>query len=224
MAGLFITLEGGDGVGKTTQFELLVAALVERGFDVCALHEPGGTAVGERIRALLLDKELGGMDPVAELLLFEAARAQLVSEVIEPALAAGKIVVCDRFYDSTLAYQGYGRQLGVELCAELNKIACHGRTPDITVLLELGQAQAAARVVARAADGQGDRMEAAGSAFHERVAAGFAALAAAEPERIRTVDAAGSIEEVHERVMAAVAAPVKGSGTLTGGALMDGEK
>lgn len=201
MAGLFITLEGGDGVGKTTQFELLARALREAGCDVVTLHEPGGTRVGERIRSLLLDKELGELDPIAELLLFEAARAQIVAEVIEPALAAGKTVLCDRFADSTVAYQGYGRELGAELCTRLNAIATAGREPDLTILLTLDQHEAARRVAARAEDGEGDRMEAAGSAFHQRVREGFEELAAGASGRIRMVDAAGSVEEVHARVM-----------------------
>ena len=214
MAGLFITLEGGDGVGKTTQFELLATALRETGHEVLTLHEPGGTRVGERIRSMLLDRELDELDPVAEFLLFEAARAQIVSEVIEPALAAGKIVLCDRFADSTVAYQGYGRELGAELCAQLNAIATAGREPDLTILLTLDQHEAERRVIARSADGEGDRMEAAGVAFHQRVREGFEALAAAEPDRIRVVDASGSIEEVHTRIMQVLDEYIKGTGTL----------
>lgn len=199
--GVFITLEGGDGVGKTTQFDMLAAALRADGHEVVTLHEPGGTRVGEKIRAMLLDKELDEMNPVAELLLFEAARAQITAEVIEPALAQGKVVLCDRFFDSTTAYQGFGRELGSELCERLSAVATQGRKPDATILLTLDQQEAARRVSARAEDGVGDRMERAGGEFHARVAEGFAAIAAAEPQRVHVVNAQGTPQEVHERVL-----------------------
>ena len=128
--GIFLTLEGDDGVGKSTQADLLASWLEQQGRTVLRVHEPGGTRLGEKIRALLLDKEDDAMAPLAELLLFEAARAQVMDEVIEPALARGEVVVCDRFTDSTLAYQGYGRELGAGLVRSTNDLACGGRYPD----------------------------------------------------------------------------------------------
>lgn len=198
--GIFLTLEGDDGVGKSTQADLLASWLEQQGRTVLCVHEPGGTRLGEKIRALLLDKEDDAMTPLAELLLFEAARAQVMDEVIEPALARGEVVVCDRFTDSTLAYQGYGRELGANLVRSTNDLACGGRYPDRTLLLVLDDDVARERVESRSADGTGDRMESAGDAFRTRLRAGFGEIAAAEPERVRIVDANGSVEQVHERI------------------------
>lgn len=200
--GVFITIEGGDGAGKTTQAARLVAYLEALGHQVCHIHEPGGTALGERVRSILLDNFLDSMDPVAELLLYEAARAQIVAERIIPALEQGRIVVCDRFTDSTLAYQGYGRELNIPMVAHLNGIAAQGVVPDRTVLLSIDSALGIGR--ATAADGKGDRMEQAGAAFHERVSLGFGQLAAAEPQRFRVVDAFGTPDEVFTRILAAL--------------------
>lgn len=202
-AGVFITFEGDDGVGKTTQIELLRDWLSAKGREVLCLHEPGGTAIGEKIRALLLGKDQDGMDPLAELLLFEAARAQIVAEQIRPALAVGKVVLCDRFTDSTVAYQGYGRELGAALVAQLNEVATGGLEPDLTILLCMDEAAAQERVLERAgADGgpEIDRMESAGSAFRKRVHQGFVDLAAAHPDRIRVVDAARPIDAIHNEL------------------------
>lgn len=198
--GIFLTLEGDDGVGKSTQADLLAKWLEDRGHTVLRVHEPGGTRLGEKIRALLLDKDDDAMVPLAELLLFEAARAQVMSEVIEPALAAGSIVVCDRFTDSTLAYQGYGRELGAELVRSTNDLACGGHYPDRTLLLSLNPDVARNRVESRASGGATDRMESAGDAFRMRLRAGFEEIAAAEPERVHVIDANGSVEQVHERI------------------------
>lgn len=203
--GLFLTLEGDDGVGKSTQADLLASWLEGQGVRVLRVHEPGGTALGEKIRTLLLSKEQEGMAPLAELLLYEAARAQVMEEVIEPALAAGTVVICDRFTDSTLAYQGYGRELDCAMVASLNELACGGRFPHRTLLLELDPQTAARRVASRAIDGQGDRMESAGARFHELLRAGFDQIAAAEPDRVRVIDADASVETVHERILAALA-------------------
>ena len=145
------------------------------------------------------------MTPLAELLLFEAARAQVMGEVIEPALARGEIVVCDRFTDSTLAYQGYGRELGAELVRSTNDLACGGHYPTRTLLLVLDDDVARERVEGRSADGTGDRMESAGDAFRARLRAGFDDVAAAEPARVHVIDANGSVEQVHERICADIA-------------------
>lgn len=203
--GIFLTLEGDDGVGKSTQADLLASWLEQRGCTVLRVHEPGGTRLGEKIRTLLLDREDDAMTPLAELLLFEAARAQVMDEVIEPALARGEVVVCDRFTDSTLAYQGYGRELGASLVRSTNDLACGGRYPDRTLLLVLDDDVARERVESRSADGTGDRMESAGDAFRMRLRAGFDEIAAAEPERVRIVDANGSVEQVHERIREGIA-------------------
>lgn len=203
--GIFLTLEGDDGVGKSTQADLLASWLEQRGCTVLRVHEPGGTRLGEKIRTLLLDREDDAMTPLAELLLFEAARAQVMDEVIEPALARGEVVVCDRFTDSTLAYQGYGRELGASLVRSTNDLACDGRYPDRTLLLVLDDDVARERVESRSADGAGDRMESAGDAFRMRLRAGFDEIAAAEPERVRIVDANGSVEQVHERIREGIA-------------------
>lgn len=203
--GIFLTLEGDDGVGKSTQADLLASWLEQRGCTVLRVHEPGGTRLGEKIRTLLLDREDDAMTPLAELLLFEAARAQVMDEVIEPALARGEVVVCDRFTDSTLAYQGYGRELGASLVRSTNDLACGGRYPERTLLLVLDDDVARERVESRSADGTGDRMESAGDAFRMRLRAGFDEIAAAEPERVRIVDANGSVEQVHERIREGIA-------------------
>lgn len=198
--GILITLEGDDGVGKSTQADLLAAWVEEQGLEVLRVHEPGGTKLGEEIRSILLSKEQEGMAPLAELLLYEAARAQVMQEVIKPALAAGKVVICDRFCDSTLAYQGYGRELGADLVRSLNELACDNCQPARTLLLVLNPAVAQERVVARAEDGEGDRMESAGGGFHERLRDGFAQIAQQEPERVHVIEAEGGVEDVHEAI------------------------
>lgn len=207
--GVFITLEGGEGCGKSTQAALLAGRLREAGIDVLAVREPGGTPVGEGIRSLLLDPATAGLDPLAELLLYEASRAQHVSTVIEPGLSAGRIVVCDRFADSSLAYQGHGRGLDLAMVARLNAIATRGLAPDLTLLLDVEPAEG----VGRATHGGADRLEREALAFHERVRAGFASIAAAEPARIRLVPA-GTRDEVAAAVWALVAALLRARGML----------
>lgn len=199
--GIFITFEGGDGAGKTTQLDLLCSTLSERGYDVVKLHEPGGTELGEQIRRVLLEDRREEMDPRAELMLFEAARAQLVSRVIRPALVQGKVVVCDRFCDSTVAYQGYGRHLGAELVDQANKAVTQGLEPDCTILLEVPVQAGLERAKAASANGTGDRMEQAGTPFHERVGEAFEALAREHAERFVVIDARGTLEEVAAAVM-----------------------
>lgn len=199
--GLFITFEGGEGSGKSTQLSLLAEKLAAAGLPVRALREPGGTAVGEAVRAVLLDPEHAALDARAELLLYEAARAQLVAEVIAPALAEGEIVLCDRFFDSTTAYQGYARGLDLAEIGRLNAIATGGLGPDRTLVFDVDVSTG----LTRATHGGADRLEREDAAFHERVRRGFLTIAAAEPSRVRIVDAAGSVEAVAARVALALA-------------------
>lgn len=194
--GRFIALEGGEGSGKSTQAARLAAAL-----GAVLTREPGGTRIGEHIRALILDPDLPAIDERSETLLLLAARAQHVSEVIRPALAAGRDVVCDRFSGSTLAYQGYGRGLDTAELARMSAWASGGLEPDRVVLLRVPPAEAGRR---RRARGAIDRFEGEPEAFFLRVSAGFDALAAAEPDRWSVVDGAGSVDEVGERVAVAV--------------------
>ena len=199
--GLFITFEGIDGCGKSTQLKLLTAYLDEAGRDYLLVREPGGTEIGEKIRSILLDKKNNEMSPSAELLLFEAARAQIVEEKIRPAIEAGTTVICDRFYDSTFAYQGVARSLGEELVITLNDIATSGLAPDITFLLDLSVEDALARRMGRGeAD---DRMELLGSKFQEDVRSGYL-KAASRFDRIRVVDANRTPEEIFADIRAAV--------------------
>lgn len=185
--GRLITVEGLDGAGKTTLIGALSGALHERGREVLVLREPGGVALSERIRALVKDPALA-VDPHAEALLYAAARAQLVTEQLRPLLADGRWIVLDRFVDSSLAYQGAGRELGVEEVRRLNHFATGGLTPDCTLLLRIDPAVGLARVAGRAEDA--DRLEREAGAFFDRVAAAYDALAAAEPERVAVIDAA----------------------------------
>lgn len=199
--GLFITFEGIDGCGKSTQIGLLTAYLEDIGRPCLLVREPGGTEIGEKIRSILLDKENNEMSPAAELLLFEAARAQIVEEKIRPAIEAGTTVICDRFYDSTYAYQGVARSLGEDLVVTLNDIATSGLAPDITFLLDLSVEDAYARRKGRGeAD---DRMELLGLEFQRSVRNGY--LKAAETfDRIKVIDAAGTPEEIFGDIKKAV--------------------
>lgn len=206
--GTFITLEGVDGSGKSTQASLLVERLREQRREVVALREPGGTPVSEKIRALLLDPENAEMADECELLLYEASRAQLVREVIEPALLRGAIVVCDRFYDSTHAYQHGGRGLSDALVSRANELGCCGLSPDVTLVLDIDPAAALARATAQGAD----RLEAEGLAFQQRVRKDYLALAQADPARVCVIDAAGDPELVAGRIDAALAR----AGVMTG--------
>ena len=185
-AGRLITVEGLDGAGKTTLIGALAGALHARGREVLVLREPGGVALSERIRALVTDPSLA-VDPRAEALLYAAARAQLVAEELRPLLDAGRWVVLDRFVDSSLAYQGAGRELGVEEVRRLNLFATGGLTPDRTLLLRIEPAEGLARVAGRPEDA--DRLEQEAAAFFDRIAAAYDALAEAEPERVAVIDA-----------------------------------
>lgn len=206
MRGTFITLEGADGCGKSTQVALLAAAIQAAGREVVRLREPGGTSISEKIRALVLDPDNAEMASECELLLFEASRAQLVRQVIEPALARGAVVLCDRFYDSTYAYQAAGRALDARVISQANALGSCGVTPDLTLVLDMDTKDA----LARATRGGADRLEAEGVAFQERVRQGYLDLAAAESGRVRVVDAAGSAEEVLGRLVDEAAPLVDG--------------
>ncbi|NTW28699.1 MAG: dTMP kinase [Coriobacteriia bacterium] len=199
--GAFITFEGGEGSGKSTQLRRIASRLVNAGLAVRVVREPGGTAVGEAVRGILLDPDSSGLDGLAELMLYEASRAQLVCEVIETALAAGEIVLCDRFCDSTTAYQGFGRGLSLDHIASLNAIATDGLVPDRTVLLDIDPEIGLARATALGAD----RLEGEDLAFHRRVREGFLRVAVAEPDRVRVVDASGDPSTVAVRVAEALA-------------------
>ena len=197
--GLFITVEGIDGCGKSTQARLIAAALEAAGHDVLRLREPGGVKISEQIRAILLDPANAEMGDVCELLLYEAARAQLVHQVIRSALAAGKTVVCDRFYDSTTAYQAFADGLDRNMVSQANELAVDGCRPDITLVFDLPVEDALRRRSGREAE---DRLELKGLEFQERVAAGFRAVAADELDRVKLIDAGESIAEVFSGVAA----------------------
>lgn len=195
---MFVTFEGLDGSGKSTQAELLRAWLEEEGEDVVLTREPGGTELGERIRDLVLHG--GHVAPWAEALLYAASRAQHVEQVIRPALERGASVVCDRYLDSSVAYQGVGRGLGLERVLQLNLDAVGGLLPDRTFLLELDPAQ----VTARLAEQQPDRLEREGDDFHARVAEGYRELASRFPERIVVLDGTRPADELAEEVHGAL--------------------
>ena len=200
--GKFITFEGGEGCGKSTQIKRLKEALEKEGVEVLLTREPGGTWLSEEIRHLIKDQETDAPCDRSELLLFLAARAQLVKNVIRPALETGKWVLSDRFSDSTLAYQGYGRGLPLDDLRQMNDFACEGLKPDLTLLLDVDSEVARARMRSReaATDTTADRIERAGDEFHARLRAGFAELAKSEPDRIVTIDANGTQDEVWELV------------------------
>ncbi|MAS91567.1 MAG: dTMP kinase [Verrucomicrobiales bacterium] len=201
--GKFITFEGSEGCGKSTQIGRFVQLLQSRGLNVLQTREPGGTAVGEKIRNLLQhDEDAEGLSEESELLLFAASRAQLVREVIAPALDEGTWVVADRFLDSTTVYQGFARGLDIGAVQRINAFAVGATMPDMTILLDLDAATGHARAVT-ASGGEGDRMEAQPLEFFEKVRNGYLALAEAEHERVRLIDASGSIEEVAGQIEAA---------------------
>ncbi|MGN0876251.1 MAG: dTMP kinase [Kiritimatiellia bacterium] len=202
MKGRFITFEGGEGCGKSTQVRRLKEALEAEGHEVLLTREPGGTRLSELIRGLLKDEREDPPCDRAELLLFLAARAQLVRNVIRPALDAGTWVVSDRFSDSTFAYQGYGRGLPLDVLRLANDFACEGLRPDLTVLLDVDAETSWARLRKRetATNTTADRIEQAGDAFHARLRQGFLEMAAQEPNRIVTIEASGTPDEVWEKV------------------------
>lgn len=201
MRGVFISLEGGEGAGKSTLLAGLRDHLVGQGIDLVQTREPGGTPLGEALRAILLDPAMRGMSAESELLMMFASRAQLVRECIAPALAAGRWVLCDRFADASYAYQGGGRGQPMERIAALEAWACAGIAPDLTLLLDLPVADGRARAAGR---GAADRIEGEADAFFERVRKAYRARAMAEPVRFRVLDASGTPEQVLAEAIAAV--------------------
>jgi dTMP kinase len=211
--GKFITFEGLDGTGKSTQLRKLAAALRAAGHNVVETREPGGTATGEKIRRVLLDSKTQGLSPMAEMALMFASRAQHIAEVIQPALEHGQIVLCDRFTDSTEAYQGYGRKLGSEDVLNLHRVLCGGLQPDLTILLDSdpGLSISRARRRNQQANNRGhkngnkggdeNRFEQQNRAFFARVHAGYLAIAAREPQRVVQMDASGSASQTHRKIM-----------------------
>ena len=205
--GKFISLEGGEGAGKSTLLAGLRQAIVQRGIRLVQTREPGGTQLGEAARAIVLDPAQRGLTAEAELLLMFASRAQLVREVIAPALDTGQWVLCDRFADASYAYQGGGRGQPVERIAELERWACDGLKPDLTLLLDLPIATGRARAAGR---GEADRIEAEADAFFERIRSTYRERAAAEPERFRVIDASQSPADVLNAATQAIAGLFEG--------------
>lgn len=197
--GYFITFEGTDGSGKTTQMRMTAERLVAGGREVIETQEPGGTDIGRQIRRILLDAQNTRLCPIAEMLLYFSARAQNFDEVILPAWQRGAVVLSDRFTDSTLAYQGGGRGLGDNVIMQLHDIACHGLKPDLTVYIDIDSETSLQRARGRA-DRSPDRIEAEAADFHTRVREAYLRLAEGDPARISVVDGRGGIAEVHERV------------------------
>jgi dTMP kinase len=214
--GKFITFEGLDGTGKSTQMRKLAEKLRSAGYKVVETREPGGTATGEKIRRVLLDSKTEGLSPMAEMALMFASRAQHIAEVIQPGLAQGKIVLCDRFTDSTDAYQGSGRKLGSEVVLNLHRILCGNLQPDLTILLDsdpaksVGRARSRNQVAAGRAgksagkDADENRFEQENRAFFARVHAGYMAIAKREPNRVVVIDASGTPAETQRKVVATV--------------------
>lgn len=199
MRGIFITIEGPEGSGKSTHSKLLCDFLRRRGYRVLHTREPGGTRISEAVRKVLLNKNNKGMLDICELFLFLAARAQIVDEIIRPALKKGYVVVCDRFHDATIAYQGYGAGLDLKLIEEMGKLAAKGLKPDLTVLLDVETKKGLRRA------GTKDRIEIKSLEFHKRVRGGYLALAEREPERIKVIPTTNAkVSEVQDMVRRAV--------------------
>lgn len=194
--GLFITFEGCDGCGKTTQLELLAQYLKDKGFDVITTREPGAKGLGVKLREILLNYD-GEVSSNCESFLFLADRAQHIDTIVKPAISAGKIVLCDRHIDSTVAYQGYGRGLDLQQINYLNTIATSGLKPDLTLLFDVDTETSMQRVGKNQ-----DRMESAGIEFQERVRQGYLELAKSEPNRIKVLDSRKTIEQLHQEVLA----------------------
>ncbi len=208
MKGIFITFEGIEGSGKSTQIKLLARHLAQLGRDALLTREPGGTKIGEKIRSVLLDASHQGMTPITELMLYAAARRQHVEEVIEPALREGRIVLCDRYADATTAYQGAARRIDPALIKAVHQVATGGLMPELTLLLDLPAKGGLARAIERNANDNTepghDRFEREAIEFHERVRAGYLAIAREEPKRVIVIDAQGSAEELHKKISAIV--------------------
>jgi len=201
--GIFITFEGPEGSGKTSVIKAVETALKQRGIDVLVTREPGGVAISEQIRQLLLDVDKKEMDPRTEALLFAASRRQHVIEVINPALKEGKVVVCDRYVDSSLAYQGHGRGLGIDEVYRINHFAIDGTLPDLTLFIDVPPSIGLNRVFANGRNV--DRLDLESMAFHEKVYEGYCILVKRFPERIRAIDGTKPLERVVERALEMIA-------------------
>ncbi len=208
MPGVFITFEGPEGGGKSTQTKLLKAALERAGYAVCLTREPGGTPLGDAVRSALLNPnlEIGAM---SEFLLFSASRAQLCKDIIVPKLADNHVVICDRFFDSSLAYQGYGRGLNLDFLREVTWEATGGLRPHVTILLDLEPKLGLTRA---ASVGAPDRLEQADLGFHQKVRAGFQELASLEPERFLMLDATLATQVIHEQILSAITGSLSAMG------------
>ena len=199
--GLFLTVEGPDGAGKTTQIELLRDYLSDKGYDIIVCREPGGTPISEAVRNVILNKEFTEMGHMTELLLYAAARAQLIEEVIRPALEDGKIVICDRFVESSAVYQGIARGMGIDLVYKVNQFAIGDTMPDLTIMIDL---DAEAGISRKKKQAELDRMESETIDFHKKVVEGYRQLASLHPDRIYTVDGSLTIEEIHQKIVSQV--------------------
>lgn len=210
MRGWFITFEGIDGSGKSSHLRKAALYLSSRGADPVLTREPGGTAIGAQIRSLLLSKDSHGISPEAETILYAADRAEHVRKLISPSLAAGRIVLCDRYTDSTVAFQGYGRGLDLSFINELNRVATAGLRPDLTLLFDVDPVIARGRLDVRAAGTASkepqpaDRFDDEEHDFHNRVRQGYLALAAGEPDRIQVIDSSVAADEAHQRVVQSI--------------------
>ena len=214
MVGPFITFEGIDGSGKSTQIRLVANVLLKQGLEIVTTREPGGTTLGQRLRATLLDAQ-EQVDPLAELLVFAADRAQHVNRHLRPAIEAGQIVLSDRYADSTVAFQGAGRGFDADLIAEIVQLATGGLKPDLTLLFNLSVEECVART-RRRHEGKtnGDRIDAEDIEFHTRVRDGYLRIAEAEPERVKIVEASGAVQETHQLVVDIVVPFLKARGLL----------
>ena len=207
--GLFLTVEGPDGAGKTTQIELLRDYLSDKGYDIIVCREPGGTPISEAVRNVILNKEFTEMGHMTELLLYAAARAQLIEEVIRPALEDGKIVICDRFVESSAVYQGIARGMGIDLVYKVNQFAIGDTMPDLTIMIDL---DAEAGISRKKKQAELDRMESETIDFHKKVVEGYRQLASLHPDRIYTVDGSLTIEEIHQKIVSQVNKKFHGKG------------
>jgi dTMP kinase len=209
MSGLFISVEGTDGSGKTTQIELLKKYFEDRKYCVVCTREPGSTLIGEKLREIIIDVNNSEMKDTTEVLLYAAARAELVGQVIMPALKSGSIVISDRFIDSSIVYQGYARNVDIKDITQINNFATMGALPDITFFLKLDSEEAMER---KREQKSLDRIESENSYFHKRVYAGYMDIAKKNPERIKVINAAATIEEVHNEIVEKINSLIKERG------------
>ena len=214
---MFITLEGIEGSGKTTQIKNIVEFLENKGYDCVVTREPGGTKIGEKIRSILLDPENRDMEPACELLLYFSDRVQHIKELINPALSEGKTIICDRFFDATLVYQGYARGLSIDLIIKLHEMIAYGLKPDITILLdllpEIGLSRAWEQIDNGSRSGDETRFEKETLLFHEKIRAGYLELARLEPNRFRIIDASKNKDQVKQQIINALTLGIRGQGS-----------